>query len=224
MLERRFTPLVLVLVLSMGPLELIEARWLEVAVRGGTLAAAAYALGRGTRKRLGVLLMLAPVLGLQLLDLGLSSASVRAASVGAAALFLGFVLWVVIVEVLGARRIEPDVLMGGIAIYLLFGYLFAMLFVLVEHFQPGSFSHVSSDELIVERLQYFSFVTLSSVGYGDISPVSLLARRIAVMEGVFGQLYLTVFVGRLVGYSFPETGVDERETPSMPAGHRSLES
>lgn len=204
MLDRRFTPLVLVLVLSLGPLELLEVRWLEVLVRGGTLAAAAYALGRGRRKRLGVLFLLIPVLALQLLDLGLPVALVQTASVAAAALFLGYVLWVVIIEVLGARRINPDVLMGGIAIYLLFGYLFALFYILVERLQPGSFTNLDTEVLLAERLQYFSFVTLSSVGYGDISPVSLLARRIAVMEAVFGQLYLTVFVGRLVGYSFPE--------------------
>ena len=204
MLDRRFTPLVLVLVLSLGPLELLESRWLEVLVRGGTLAAAAYALGRGRRGRVGVLVLLVPILGLQLMDLGLPSITVQIASVAAAALFLGFVLWVVIVEVLGAQRINPDVLMGGIAIYLLFGYLFAMFYILMERLQPGSFTNIDSDALLGERLQYFSFITLSSVGYGDISPVSLLARRVAVMEAVFGQLYLTVFVGRLVGYSFPE--------------------
>ena len=204
MLDRRFTPLVIVLVLSLGPFDLIETRWLEVLIRGGTLAAAAYALGHGRRTGIGVLLLLAPVLGLQVLDLGLSSATLQIASVAAASVFLVFVLWVVIVEVLGARRINPDVLMGGIAIYLLVGYLFAMFYVLVERWLPGSFTHINSDAFLAEQMQYFSFVTLSSVGYGDISPVSYLARRLAVMEAVFGQIYLAVFVGRLVGYSFPE--------------------
>ncbi|MEL7372783.1 MAG: potassium channel family protein [Myxococcota bacterium] len=204
MLDRRFTPLVIVLVLSLGPFDLIETRWLEILVRGGTLAAAAYALGRGRRSRVGVLLLLMPILGLHVLDLGLSSATLQIASVASASVFLIFVLWVVIVEVLGARRVNPDVLMGGIAIYLLFGYLFAMFYILVERFQPGSFTSIDWNSFLAEQMQYFSFVTLTSVGYGDISPVSYFARRLAIMEAVFGQIYLAVFVGRLVGYSFPE--------------------
>jgi len=114
----------------------------------------------------------------------------------------------VLVEVLGTRRINPDTLMGGIAIYLLVGYLFGLIYVLLEKFQPGSFSNVEPNAFLAERLQYFSFITLSSVGYGDIGPVSLLARRATVMEALFGQLYLAVFVGRLVGYSFPEPDED----------------
>ncbi|MEL6190095.1 MAG: hypothetical protein AAFU79_36175, partial [Myxococcota bacterium] len=66
--DRRFTPLVVVLVLSLGPVELVGARWLETLIRAGTLAAAAYALGRGRRSRVGALLLLGPILAVQALD------------------------------------------------------------------------------------------------------------------------------------------------------------
>jgi voltage-gated potassium channel Kch len=72
---------------------------------------------------------------------------------------------------------------------------------LIELLRPGSLKLPSVDPVAGPRamLQYFSFVTITTVGYGDIYPVSPLARATAATEALLGQLYLVVLVARLVG-------------------------
>jgi hypothetical protein len=92
-------------------------------------------------------------------------------------------------------------------VYLLFGLCFAMVFIVTFELQPGAF--LSSGEAIVRspsdtsahatELLYFSFVTLTTLGFGDITPVGDIPRMFAVSEAIIGQLYLTIFVARLVG-------------------------
>jgi voltage-gated potassium channel len=72
---------------------------------------------------------------------------------------------------------------------------------MIETFQPGSFEFARSSDLTAARpqvLTYFSFVTLSTVGYGDVLPVSPTTRACACMEAVAGQFYLAVIVAGLV--------------------------
>lgn len=80
---------------------------------------------------------------------------------------------------------------------------------LVERFQPGSFRSSSPDAALGgPEFTFPSFVTLTSVGYGDILPASGFARSLASLEAVAGQVYLAIFVARLVGLAGPrkETG------------------
>jgi voltage-gated potassium channel len=63
---------------------------------------------------------------------------------------------------------------------------------------PGAFSMTSPD-FPANQLLYFSFITMMTVGYGDIVPLTPIARNLAVLEAFVGQLYLAIFVGRLVG-------------------------
>jgi hypothetical protein len=89
--------------------------------------------------------------------------------------------------------------------YLFLGLAWAVLYVLIEEFRPGSFEIspklVTGGEVVrplPNVLTYFSFVTLTTVGYGDISPVSPATRTLAWMEAVTGQFYLAVIVAGLV--------------------------
>ena len=74
----------------------------------------------------------------------------------------------------------------------------------IEEFQPGSFTSTSPDvphDLVgrVMQMRYFGFVTLATVGYGDIVPHTLTARTMALLEAMLGQFYLVALIGRLVG-------------------------
>jgi len=90
------------------------------------------------------------------------------------------------------RRIE-----GAIAVYLLLGFTWAQAYELVTIWQPEAFVG-AVDVRGSQPLMYFSFVTLTTVGYGDIMPVHPLARALAVLEALTGQLYLAILLARLV--------------------------
>ena len=105
--------------------------------------------------------------------------------------------------VLGSGRITADKIFAAICVYLLIGYDWAFIYALLDELQPGSFSNLSvrATDFIgrVSELRYFSFITLTTVGYGDIVPRSPIARTAAALEATMGQIYLTVLVARLVG-------------------------
>jgi hypothetical protein len=106
--------------------------------------------------------------------------------------------------VLRSGKVTSDKIYGAICVYLLFGYAWAFAYSLIEEVQPGSFTSVTSmpaNDIVsrVMQMRYFSFVTLATVGYGDIVPHSPLARTIALLEAMLGQFYLVALIDRLVG-------------------------
>lgn len=99
-------------------------------------------------------------------------------------------------------RMNVNRIMGAIGSYLLIGIVFTQLYRLLAGFVPGAFAigGVPVDfDSISQKLSYYSFITLTSTGYGDITPVHPYARSLATMEALAGGLFLTVLVARLVG-------------------------
>jgi hypothetical protein len=131
------------------------------------------------------------------------------AQVGAQILFLAYVLGIVVKSVFRAGEITGDILCGAVSVYLLFGVLAGFVFVLIEFLVPGSFVISSVHLPAVQQessfardpgwLLYFSFVTLTTVGYGDVLPANPVARSAAVLVAVIGQILLMVQIARLVG-------------------------
>jgi voltage-gated potassium channel len=106
--------------------------------------------------------------------------------------------------VLGSGRVNADKIFAAICVYMLLGYGWSFVYSILLELQPESF--VSTSELVrndyvgrMLQLRYFSFTTLTTVGYGDIVPHSPEARTMAILEAVMGQFYLVALVGRLVG-------------------------
>lgn len=103
------------------------------------------------------------------------------------------------------RRGSPsnDTVYGGICVYILLGYCFALVFMLLELLLPGSFHYAhhppTSTSEIQGTLIYFSFVTLTTVGFGDITPLTPPAKSLAMIEAVVGPMFVAVFIARLVG-------------------------
>jgi ion channel len=113
-------------------------------------------------------------------------------------LFVGIALFYLIKRIFSEKTVNADTIKGGISIYLLFGFWWALLYSLVEVIQPGSFvANVAGKHAI--DFYHFSFTTLTTVGYGDVIPKGDLATMLSSMEAIVGQVYLTVFVARLVG-------------------------
>ena len=92
-------------------------------------------------------------------------------------------------------------LVGAVCIYLLLGTIWAVAYSLVDVVSPGSFTGFSPQDSRGwdSEWLYFSFVTMTTLGYGDISPVSATARALAYLQAVFGQFYIAVLVAGLVG-------------------------
>ena len=98
------------------------------------------------------------------------------------------------------ERVTLNTGLAAVSIYLLIGATFVPLYGLVETVQPGSFvdSTAPDDGIVWQQLIYYSYVTLNTVGYGDIQPVKAWARSLSTLEAVLGVLYIAVAIARLV--------------------------
>jgi hypothetical protein len=98
-------------------------------------------------------------------------------------------------------RVNLEVLAGAAAGYLLLGLTGGVVATVTEALKPGSFSvvHGAGHELMMDRLTYFSFITIGGLGYGDILPTNALGERFAILLSVSSTLYLTVLMGLLLG-------------------------
>lgn len=123
--------------------------------------------------------------------------------------FFAFVTWHELRSVLRQKEVTAETLSMSISVYLLLGLTWGLLYIVLFQCQENAFSFASGSELGVEPsahqhlvfpvLTYFSLTTLATIGYGDITPLTLQARYAAVAEGITGQLYLAILVARLVG-------------------------
>jgi len=133
-------------------------------------------------------------------------------------LFLMVVTGAVLYRVLRKGPITAHRIQGAIAVYLMLGLIFAMAYSLVFICDPSSFdlgrSIEGMDDLMgihtegMSRLLYFSFVTMTTLGYGDITPQSRIAGDLVIMQALIGQIYLVVIIGRLVSVA---VSTSERE-------------
>lgn len=114
-------------------------------------------------------------------------------------LFFGFVTVRILAHILRTGVITSETLYAAICVYILLGITWATAFFLVEKFNPGSFytSH-GQNSITGYDIIFFSFITLTTTGYGDITAVTKEARSLALLEAIAGQLYLAILVARLV--------------------------
>jgi voltage-gated potassium channel len=124
-------------------------------------------------------------------------------------LFVSYVTWMELRSVLKQRKVTSETIAMSISVYLLLGLAWGLFYVVLFQVQPNAFNFNGSSnpfsggpagiESVFPVLIYFSLTTLSTLGFGDITPMSLQARYSAVAEGITGQFYLAILVARLVG-------------------------
>lgn len=126
-------------------------------------------------------------------------------------LFMAYTAATILIHVLTEAQITMDTLSEAFSVFLLMGFSWACVYGLLYLQAPGVFrlpdeistvgvSGLTAD-VPIDVMIYFSFVTLTTVGYGDVLPVASLARGMAVLEMVVGHFYLAILIGRLVGLS-----------------------
>ena len=152
---------------------------------------------------IGLTLALAAIVA-DWLDAFLQQSTVAVYGIALRALLFLYVACVTLHTVLRQRAVTLDTIAGAACVYLFVGFMWAMLFALLDHIEPGSLHFPEawmqgSAAGGTARYVYFSFVTLTTLGYGDIVPRTVDASGLVVAEAVIGQLYLTVLVARLVG-------------------------
>ncbi len=123
----------------------------------------------------------------------------------ATAIFLGMTIYAVFSAVLRAPHVDGDTIMGAVCVYLLIGFMWANFYSLVYLADSGSFSFPAYAEandqgsIIPEfTFGYYSFVTLTTLGYGDVLPISFRARTLSWMEAVVGVTYMGTVIALLV--------------------------
>lgn len=102
---------------------------------------------------------------------------------------------------------------GSVVIFLIIGIVYAWVYTLVEALLPGSFSSVVSSAqhpTLFSQFLYFSFVTMSTLGYGDLIPTGALAKSLVIFQGIIGLLYPVVLIARLVSMEVTHTMQNKR--------------
>lgn len=117
-------------------------------------------------------------------------------------LFFLYITYLLLAQVLKTKIISIYVVMGGISIYLILGIIWALIYGLLDHLVPGSFLvlGISSADIAIgwDRYLYFSFVTLTTLGYGDITPATPHTESLIILEVITGVFYVGIFIARLV--------------------------
>lgn len=134
--------------------------------------------------------------------------------------FIGYVIVHLLLFILRAPRIDSEVLCAGVAGYLMVGLLWSLAYLLTATLAQDSFAF-SAHPGVGNSMKgftaiYFSFITLTTVGYGDIVPVSGVARMLAMMEAITGVSYMAVLISRLVAvYSSHPPATTETRPPGQ---------
>ena len=120
-----------------------------------------------------------------------------------------------------ARVIDAEVIYAALSAYLLAGLFFGVLYWAIGVEWPGSFTEAGAGDapagFALSTAIYYSFVTLTTLGYGDVVPKTEMARGLAVLEAVGGQLYMAVMIARLVGSQLQTRAGDGEAGPRRAA-------
>lgn len=128
-----------------------------------------------------------------------------------ATLFFFVVIFLLVLRIASSSKVQLLEFVESVNIYLLLGIAASLLFRSVYAFNPQAYNTPAEGMSGMSDFIYFSFVTLTTLGYGDISPASPLARSLANLFSVTGQLYLTMIIAMLVGKFLSEKQSDGKD-------------
>ena len=134
--------------------------------------------------------------------------------------FAVFLVIQLLMYILRAPRVNSEVVCAGISIYFMLGLCWMFAYLIVDRIDPKAFAYtVGPAPQMMDRFTcyYFSYSTLSTLGYGDIVPISRVARMLAAMEAMTGTLFIAVLISRLVSLYSSQPHAAGTNTPNIPA-------
>ena len=199
-MKSRFLYIVLVIMLVILVMPFIRHTgtlgWLTSSLLIAMIPLASYYALSADRKRAIVLILLSlPFVFLDALHLFYARGYLSVIMYSFGSLLYLYIVILLLKNLLTRETITTDMIYCAISIYLLIGIMWAGIYGLLETLAPGSFSTTSG---AVDYI-YFSFVTLTTVGYGDVAPLTVLSKRLAVFEAGMGSIYMAIIVALIVG-------------------------
>ena len=127
--------------------------------------------------------------------------------------FLVWMTWLAVRQVLFTGSITSNDIVGAICIYMLLGLIWAILYLLLALTTPGAFNGLPQAPWLdnFSTAIYFSFVTITTLGYGDISPALPLARFLVYMEAIVGVFYMAILVASLIGVRMSDRAATKKQ-------------
>jgi len=191
------------------------------------LMSAAYAASRSRATVIAAWCLVTPVLLLWLIDLASGPGSVAIPRHAMGIVFVGYVVILMLRYLFSTIRVTTDTIAASLCIYFLLAILWAEVYSIMEILEPGSFRIAGSEQDVslvlgaggTAMALYYSLVTMTTLGYGDVVPSTAPARSFAAMEAVTGQMYLAVLVARLVGMHIPHSTGRLPRTPGEDSPH-----
>lgn len=131
--------------------------------------------------------------------------------------FLVYIIFKILNYLVRARRVNSEVISAAICLYMIIGLTWMFIYFSIVSIDPNAIN-LSADpaytdrqtaSVLINELLYFSYVTQTTLGYGDLSPVTGIARAFAMVQALVGQIYIAVVVARLVGLEIVHASSDK---------------
>jgi hypothetical protein len=198
---------VLLALIGVSPfMEGTRGMYLLAGLNAFVVLAAAAALGRTALSFLLVFVLIGGALGMRFASMEAGREALFNWALLLHALVYVAVLFLLLRYVFGPEVMDADRLWGAAAAYLMVGILWCFIFALVELERQQTFLvRGEPAKLELAELLYFSFSTLTTIGFGDVVPLSRSAQMAAVFEGIVGTLFLAILIAKLVGV-YPPAG------------------
>jgi hypothetical protein len=219
-MENAYTYLLIALLLLLFVTEFIVdvlgVGWIDEYLLIGVILAGLFAITQNRRHVVIGLMLALPAVALRIFNAHTEELPIIVDAVvfGSVTAFFAYLLWHILGDVLRGRRHIRHRIIGAIVAYLVIGLVWALVYGFIEVVEPGSFTIADNIAAWVESdpadkpfsvFIYFSFVTLTTLGYGDVTPVSDAARNLAWLEAMVGQLYLAIMIAGLVAVQISES-------------------
>lgn len=154
-----------------------------------------HALGKDRNRTLSLIVLAALFVIFDGLSMFTAHRVLMIAALSFATILYFYIIVLLVKNLLSHRVITADLIYCAIATYLLIGVMWSGVYMVIEGISPGSFAGISDPS----DMLYFSFVSLTTLGFGDILPQSIIAKRLTVLEAAMGGIYLAVIIAMLVG-------------------------
>jgi voltage-gated potassium channel len=114
-------------------------------------------------------------------------------------IYFSFITFYLFKDLMRSKKATPSVIIGAFSGYFMIGVIYFFIYAFLDNTYPDTISVDMTEEKGVWDMFYFSFITLTTIGYGDFSPTSALGQKLAILQGLIGQFYLAIVMAILVG-------------------------